>query len=72
MIKKIKIIIVITLMLIATNMIYILLHELGHCLVAFLCGASITDFSIINRSMSFTGMDCCSSFKYVWNCLSRR
>lgn len=55
MIKKIKIIIVITLMLIATNMIYVLLHELGHCLVAFLCGASITDFSIINRSMSFTG-----------------
>ena len=34
---------------------YIILHEAGHCIVAAACGAKITDFSILNARMSYTG-----------------
>lgn len=34
---------------------YIILHEMGHCIVAVACGATITEFSILNARMSFVG-----------------
>lgn len=35
--------------------VYIILHESGHCLIAALCGAKITEFSIIGAHMSYEG-----------------
>lgn len=35
--------------------IYIVLHELGHTLVAAACGAKVTNFNIITAHMSYTG-----------------
>ncbi|MDO9491762.1 hypothetical protein [Acetobacterium sp.] len=35
--------------------VYIILHEVGHCLVAMACGARITKFSIISASMAYEG-----------------
>ena len=35
--------------------IYIILHEGGHALVAFLCGGRITAFSVVGAYMSFEG-----------------
>lgn len=40
-----------------TFFLYILLHELGHTLVAIACGAKITDFSIMRAKMSYVGGD---------------
>lgn len=34
---------------------YIIFHELGHTLVAAICGAEITDFSILTAHMSYVG-----------------
>lgn len=34
---------------------YIILHEMGHCIVAVACGARITEFSIFTAHMSYTG-----------------
>lgn len=34
---------------------YIVLHEAGHCLVAILCGAEITEFSILGAHMNYVG-----------------
>lgn len=34
---------------------YIFLHEMGHCIVAIACGATITDFSILTAHMSSVG-----------------
>ena len=34
---------------------YIILHESGHCLVAVLCGAKITEFSVLSAHMSYEG-----------------
>lgn len=34
---------------------YIILHEMGHCIVAVACGATITEFSILTAHMSFVG-----------------
>ncbi|HWQ59165.1 MAG TPA: hypothetical protein VN540_09085 [Clostridia bacterium] len=35
--------------------IYIILHEAGHTLIAWLCGATITDFNVFNAFMSYEG-----------------
>lgn len=35
--------------------IYIILHECGHSLVAMLCGAKITKFSVLDAYMSYEG-----------------
>ena len=34
---------------------YVVLHEMGHAIVAIACGASITQFSVANAHMSYTG-----------------
>ena len=34
---------------------YIVLHEAGHCIVAILCGATITEFSILSAHMNYSG-----------------
>lgn len=34
---------------------YIILHESGHCLIAALCGARITEFSILGAHMRYEG-----------------
>lgn len=34
---------------------YIVFHEAGHCLIAALCGANITEFSISGAHMSYIG-----------------
>lgn len=39
----------------AAVILYIFLHELGHCVVALACGARITEFSIITAHMSSEG-----------------
>lgn len=39
----------------ATILLYIILHELGHCIVAVACGAQITEFSILTAHMSYAG-----------------
>ena len=59
--NKVNLIIMLQLQFIFSYFAYVILHEIGHCIVAILCGASITDFSIINRSMSFTG----GQFDYI-------
>lgn len=38
-----------------TMVLYIVLHELGHCIVALACGAKIVEFSVITAHMSSTG-----------------
>lgn len=39
----------------AAVLLYIFLHELGHCIVAAACGAEISQFSILAAHMSYTG-----------------
>lgn len=39
----------------AAILLYIILHELGHCIVAVACGAEITEFGIITAHMSYAG-----------------
>lgn len=51
--KKFKLSILCAIM--PTFFLYILLHELGHTLVAIACGAEITDFSIMKAKMSYVG-----------------
>lgn len=34
---------------------YVLLHEGGHALVALLCGARVTEFSLLGAHMSYEG-----------------
>lgn len=36
-------------------LLYIVLHEAGHCIVAILCGATITEFSILSAHMNYSG-----------------
>ena len=36
-------------------MLYIILHEIGHCIVAVSCGSNITEFSILSAHMSYSG-----------------
>lgn len=36
-------------------LLYIILHEAGHCIVAVLCGAAITEFSILSAHMNYSG-----------------
>ena len=36
-------------------LLYIILHETGHCIVAVSCGATVTDFSIFSAHMSYRG-----------------
>ncbi len=36
-------------------LLYIILHEAGHCIVAVSCGATVTDFSIFSAHMSYRG-----------------
>lgn len=38
-------------------LLYIVLHEAGHCIVAILCGATITEFSILSAHMNYSGGD---------------
>ena len=38
-----------------TIVVYIILHEAGHCIVAAACGARITQFSIITAHMAYEG-----------------
>jgi len=52
--KRIKIISMVAYFLIAL-VLYIILHELGHCIVAVACGATITEFSILTAHMSYVG-----------------
>ena len=41
--------------LIIVLILYIFLHEMGHCIVAMACGATITEFSILTAHMSSVG-----------------
>jgi len=34
---------------------YIVLHEMGHCIVAVACGSTITEFSILTAHVSYAG-----------------
>lgn len=52
--KRIKKISMVVSLLIAF-VLYIILHELGHCIVAVACGATITEFSILTAHMSYVG-----------------
>lgn len=36
-------------------LLYIFMHELGHTIVAIVCGAEITEFSILGARMSYNG-----------------
>ena len=53
--SKVKLICLLAIILIITSIMYTGLHELGHCLIAVLCGATITDVDLFNRSMSYMG-----------------
>lgn len=44
---------------------YIFLHETGHCIVAAACGARITEFSIVTAHMNFDGGNF-SDFSSLW------
>jgi hypothetical protein len=52
---KVKIILSVFINFILIFPIYILLHEGGHSLIAALCGAKITKFSILGAYMSYEG-----------------
>lgn len=39
----------------AVYLLYVILHEAGHSLIAILCGAKITRFSIADAAMSYEG-----------------
>lgn len=41
--------------LLAGALLYIVVHELGHTIIAIVCGAEITEFSILNAHMSYNG-----------------
>lgn len=43
---KLKLLGLVILLGIFTLILYIILHELGHCIVAVACGAKITEFSL--------------------------
>lgn len=51
--KKKRIMVIVS--AITTLIVYIVLHELGHCIVAVSCGATITEFSILNARMNYVG-----------------
>lgn len=52
---KIKYVLSTMVVTVTAIVIYIILHELGHCLVAMGCGAKITKFSIMSASMAYEG-----------------
>lgn len=41
--------------MLAGALLYVAVHELGHTIVAIICGAEITQFSIFNAHMSYKG-----------------
>lgn len=43
-------------MTLAGALLYVIAHELGHTIVAIICGAEITQFSIFNAHMSYSGV----------------
>lgn len=53
--RKIELIAVCALCAAASILIYIILHELGHCIVALFCGAKIVDFSVFSAHMAYDG-----------------
>ena len=46
-------------------LLYIVLHEVGHCIVAILCGAAITEFSILSAHMTYSGGRF-TDLSYLW------
>ena len=52
---KLKLLGLVILLGIFTLILYIILHELGHCIVAVACGAKITEFSILTAHMTYIG-----------------
>lgn len=52
---KLKLFGLVILLGIFTLILYIILHELGHCIVAIACGAKITEFSILTAHMTYIG-----------------
>lgn len=46
-------------------LLYIVLHEAGHCIVAVSCGATITEFSILPAYMSYSGGNF-TDLSYLW------
>lgn len=53
--KKLKLILSLSLGGLLMIPLYIILHEAGHCLVALMCGAEITAFSVWGAYMSYAG-----------------
>jgi len=53
--RRVKVILSLLCSVILTLLSYIVLHEGGHCIVAFLCGAKITRFSVLGAYMSYDG-----------------
>lgn len=51
--RKLKLLGLVILLGISTLILYIVLHELGHCIVAVACGAKITEFSILTAHMTY-------------------
>lgn len=39
----------------AGALLYVFMHELGHTIIAMVCGAEITEFSILGAHMSYSG-----------------
>jgi len=37
------------------QVVYIVLHEFGHCIVVWACGGKVTNFSIMTAHMSYDG-----------------
>ncbi|TGE36797.1 hypothetical protein E4K67_16935 [Desulfosporosinus fructosivorans] len=53
--ENIKFAILFPCILLAGGLLYLVAHELGHTIVAIICGAEITQFSILNAHMSYNG-----------------
>lgn len=53
--RKIRLVGLVILLGMFTLILYIVLHELGHCIVAVACGAKITEFSILTAHMTYIG-----------------
>lgn len=53
--KKISLIITFSACAAVSILFYIILHELGHCIVALFCGAEIVEFSVITAHMAYDG-----------------
>jgi len=53
--NKMKLICFLIISFTITTIIYRAFHELGHCLIAVLCGATVTNIDIFNGSMSYVG-----------------